>query len=69
MADETLIGEFLERPGMNQAKLARLLDVNQSAVSQMVAAGREIYIVETECSDGVNVSAYERRPVPARKSA
>ncbi|TYO83346.1 XRE family transcriptional regulator [Pseudomonas sp. CK-NBRI-02] len=56
------LSEYLEKHG-TQAELAAALGINQSAVSQMVRAGRCVHV--TICDDG-RIEAYEQRPVPAR---
>lgn len=56
------LNEYLELHG-TQAALAAALGVNQSAISQMVKAGRNIQI--TIASDG-RIEASEVRPIPAR---
>ncbi|UVK81281.1 Cro/CI family transcriptional regulator [Pseudomonas sichuanensis] len=57
--------EYLEEHG-TQSELAAALGINQSAVSQMVRAGRSVHITVHE--DG-RIEAYEQRPVPARPKA
>lgn len=54
--------KYLEEHG-TQAALAAALGVNQSAISQMVRAGRSIEI--TLYDDG-RIEANEIRPIPAR---
>jgi hypothetical protein len=56
------LSEYLESHG-TQATLAAALGVNQSAISQMVKAGRNIQI--SIFADG-RLEANEIRPVPAR---
>ncbi|PNG32219.1 repressor [Pseudomonas protegens] len=56
------LSTYLEEHG-TQAALAAALGVNQSAISQMVRAGRSIEITLYE--DG-RVEANEIRPIPAR---
>ncbi|OFJ45681.1 repressor [Pseudomonas koreensis] len=56
------LNEYLESHG-TQAVLAAALGVNQSAISQMVKAGRNIQITIT--ADGC-IEANEVRPIPAR---
>lgn len=56
------LSEYLAGEGTQQ-KLADALGVQQSAVSQMVRAGRNIEI--TIHDDGV-IEANEIRPIPAR---
>lgn len=56
------LSEYLEKHG-TQSELAAALGMNQSAVSQMVRAGRCIHV--TIHDDG-RLEAYEQRPVPAR---
>lgn len=56
------LSKYLEEHG-TQAVLATALGVNQSAISQMVRAGRSIEITLYE--DG-RVEANEIRPIPAR---
>ena len=57
-----LLSKYLEEHG-TQAALAAALGVNQSAISQMVRAGRSIEI--TLYDDG-RIEANEIRPIPAR---
>ncbi|MBC3410723.1 XRE family transcriptional regulator [Pseudomonas sp. SWRI51] len=57
--------EYLELHG-TQADLAAALGMNQSAVSQMVRAGRCVHVV---IHDDGRIEAYEQRPVPARPKA
>lgn len=56
------LSKYLEERG-TQAALAAALGVNQSAISQMVRAGRSIEI--TLYDDG-RIEANEIRPIPAR---
>jgi len=56
------LSKYLEEHG-TQAALAAALGVNQSAISQMVRAGRSIEI--TLYDDG-SIKANEIRPIPAR---
>ncbi|RIJ09894.1 XRE family transcriptional regulator [Pseudomonas sp. 91RF] len=56
------LSKYLEEHG-TQAALAAALGVNQSAISQMVRAGRSIEITIYE--DG-RIEANEIRPIPAR---
>jgi DNA-binding transcriptional regulator YdaS (Cro superfamily) len=56
------LSKYLEEHG-TQAALAAALGVNQSAISQMVRAGRSIEI--TLYDDG-RIEASEIRPIPAR---
>ncbi|MCX4217424.1 Cro/CI family transcriptional regulator [Pseudomonas sp. MCal1] len=56
------LSKYLEEHG-TQAVLAAALGVNQSAISQMVRAGRSIEI--TIYDDG-RIEANEIRPIPAR---
>ncbi|QXI24670.1 Cro/Cl family transcriptional regulator [Pseudomonas iranensis] len=56
------LSKYLEEHG-TQAALAAALGVNQSAISQMVRAGRSIEI--TLYGDG-RIEANEIRPIPAR---
>ena len=56
------LSKYLEEHG-TQASLAAALGVNQSAISQMVRAGRSIEI--TLYDDG-RIEANEIRPIPAR---
>lgn len=56
------LSKYLEEHG-TQAVLAAALGVNQSAISQMVRAGRSIEI--TLFDDG-RIEANEIRPIPAR---
>ena len=49
----------------SQAEVAREIGVSREAVSQMLVSEREIYVGLDEKGA---VSAWERRPVPARKS-
>ncbi|MGE7815910.1 Cro/CI family transcriptional regulator [Pseudomonas sivasensis] len=56
------LSKYLEEHG-TQAALATALGVNQSAISQMVRAGRSIEI--TLYDDG-RIEANEIRPIPAR---
>ncbi|ASE22775.1 Cro family transcriptional repressor [Pseudomonas protegens] len=56
------LSKYLEEHG-TQSALAAALGVNQSAISQMVRAGRSIEITLYE--DG-RVEANEIRPIPAR---
>jgi DNA-binding transcriptional regulator YdaS (Cro superfamily) len=56
------LNKYLEEHG-TQAALAAALGVNQSAISQMVRAGRSIEI--TLYDDG-RIEANEIRPIPAR---
>lgn len=56
------LSKYLEEHG-TQSALATALGVNQSAISQMVRAGRSIEITLYE--DG-RVEANEIRPIPAR---
>lgn len=55
--------EYLDDKHGTQAELAEKLGVNQSAISQMVRAKRNIQI--TIHDDG-HIEANEVRPVPAR---
>jgi predicted transcriptional regulator len=59
------IKDYLNRPGMTQRKLADLLGIVQSAVSQMLADGRDIYVVDKP--DG-SVVAHEIRQVPVKSA-
>ncbi len=59
---KTPLSKYLEEHG-TQAALAAALGVNQSAISQMVRAGRSIEI--TLYDDG-RIEANEIRPIPAR---
>lgn len=63
MKTVTLI-EYLAEHG-TQADLAKGLGVQQSAISQMLRAKRNITI--TICDDG-KLEAVETRPIPARKA-
>lgn len=56
------LSKYLEEHG-TQSALAAALGVNQSAISQMVRAGRSIEI--TLYDDG-RIEANEIRPIPAR---
>ncbi|MCJ2370182.1 Cro/CI family transcriptional regulator [Pseudomonas sp. RGM 3321] len=56
------LGEYLATHG-TQSDLAKALDIQQSAVSQMHRSGRNINI--TLMDDG-SLSAYEIKPIPAR---
>lgn len=63
MKTVTLI-EYLAEHG-TQADLAKGLGVQQSAISQMLRAKRNLTI--TICDDG-KLEAVETRPIPARKA-
>ncbi|NWA86967.1 MULTISPECIES: Cro/CI family transcriptional regulator [unclassified Pseudomonas] len=56
------LSKYLEENG-TQAALAAALGVNQSAISQMVRAGRSI---EITLHDDGRIEANEIRPIPAR---
>lgn len=56
------LSKYLEENG-TQAALAAALGVNQSAISQMVRAGRSI---EVTLYDDGRIEANEIRPIPAR---
>lgn len=56
------LSKYLEEYG-TQAALAAALGVNQSAISQMVRAGRSI---EVTLYDDGRIEANEIRPIPAR---
>lgn len=59
------LSEYLAKHG-TQAELAKALGIQQSAISQMLRAKRNISI--TLHADG-SLEASETRPIPARKSA
>lgn len=56
------LSEFVK--SHSQAEAAKAIGVNQSAVSQMLAAGREIYIRQNE--DGYE--SYEVKPIGKKAS-
>lgn len=54
--------EFLK--SYSQAEAAKVIGVNQSAISQMLAAGREIYIRQTKGG----FESYEVKPIGKKAS-
>tara|TARA_R110002072_G_scaffold30569_4_gene95434 strand:- start:374 stop:568 length:195 start_codon:yes stop_codon:yes gene_type:complete len=59
----TTLAKFAENKSL--AEIARILGVSRAAVSQMIENNREIYI---ESEAGGKVTAWEKRPVPTRRS-
>ena len=54
------------REGKTQTEVAQVLGCSQSAVSQMLSAKREVYIIQN--ADG-SFDHFEKKPVGKRKSA
>lgn len=59
---KTSLAKFAET--RSHAEIAQLLGVTRAAISQMLESNREIYI---ERDGAGNCSAWEKRPIPARR--
>jgi len=60
------IQDYMKLKGLTQRDIARALGISDMAVSSMVRSDREIYL---ELGPDGNLSAWEKRRIPARARA